>query len=101
MIFEGWADTLQELSVGQAGLRLKRQVPTAEELTEAGLPEKAAQEVQEWMDALMGALPGVIDQRVRKILKDNGEGAKRLDEMLSELAENRVRQQREREQGPG
>lgn len=53
------------------------------------------------MDALMGALPGVIDQRVRKILKDNGEGAKRLDEMLSELAENRVRQQREREQGPG
>jgi hypothetical protein len=51
------------------------------------------------MDALMGALPGVIDQRVRK--KDNGEGAKRLDEMLSELAENRVRQQREREQGPG
>lgn len=36
VVFEGWADTIQEMSLGQSGVTLKRQIPTAEELTQAG-----------------------------------------------------------------
>jgi hypothetical protein len=72
-IFEAWADSIQEMSVGQSGVTLKRQIPTAEELAKAGLPEEAAREIQEWMEALWAVLPKVIDEHVRKTLKENAE----------------------------
>jgi hypothetical protein len=36
VLFEGWADTIHEVSLSQSGVTLKRQLPSAEELAEAG-----------------------------------------------------------------
>src|SRR4051794_33012435 len=61
VVLQGWAETIEELSVSQAGLTLKRQLPTPSDLTDAGLSPEAAREVFQWMTDFTDALPGVID----------------------------------------
>ncbi len=64
VIVETWQD-IEEMSVTQSGVIFKRRPPpSAEQLTQAGLPEQAAEEIQKWMDALLEVLPGAIDERV-------------------------------------
>jgi hypothetical protein len=55
VIFEAWAD-LEELSISQAGVTLRRRPPpSAEELAEAGLPPEVAKRMSEWFDSLLGS----------------------------------------------
>jgi len=88
VIFEAWAD-IAEMSVSQGGLTFKRR-PSVEQLTEAGLPPKVAEEIQAWMDGILDALPEAIDRRVRKALADQARGARRLQDMAEDLARRRV-----------
>jgi hypothetical protein len=99
VIFERWADTIQEMSLGQSGLTLKRQIPSAEELAQAGLPESAAQEIQEWMEALVAVLPTIIDERVLTQLK-HARNQANLRAARRVVAADQARQQREQEPGP-
>lgn len=69
VVVETWAD-LEEMSLSQAGIVLKRRAPTAEQLTEAGLPPAVAEEIKAWIDSLLEVLPRIIDTRVDKKLKD-------------------------------
>jgi hypothetical protein len=52
------------------------------------------------MNDIMAALPEVIDARVRKILKENAEGARPMAEMLRPwyAADQAARRQRQDEQ---
>jgi hypothetical protein len=57
---------IEQMPLGQSGFSVTRCPPTAEQLTEAGLSPEVAQEMQEWMDALIDALPGLVDKRVSR-----------------------------------
>jgi hypothetical protein len=66
ILFEGWSDSVAEMSLGQSGLTLKRQLPTSEDLTKAGVPPEAARELGEALNAFAEQLPAVIDARIRE-----------------------------------
>ena len=57
---------IEQMPLGQSGFSVTRCPPAAEQLTEAGLSPEVAQEMQEWMDALIDALPGLVDKRVSR-----------------------------------
>jgi hypothetical protein len=87
ILFQGWAETISEVSVSQSGLTFKRQLPSTEDLTEAGLPPEAAHEIEQWMTALTEALPAAIDARVRKVLDERAAGDRRRRELLLQFME--------------
>jgi hypothetical protein len=90
VIFGEWAD-IEQMSLGQSGFSVTRRPPTAEQLTEAGLPPEVAQEMQEWMDALIDALPGLVDKRVSRMLAERERGARELDRLARQVAEQQIR----------
>jgi hypothetical protein len=57
---------IEQMPLGQSGFSVTRCPPAAEQLTEAGLSPEVAQEMQEWMDALIDAVPGLVDKRVSR-----------------------------------
>jgi len=101
LIWEEWADSILELSLSTqvASATVKRQVPTAEELAKAGLPEEAAEEIWRFLEAITEWVPAVIDQRVRKVLAERaaiGSGRRALYRRFVE----QQRQQGDEQQGP-
>jgi hypothetical protein len=100
VIFEGWADSIEELSVGQSGLTMKRQIPTTEDLTQAGLPEEAAREIQEWMETLWAVLPRAIDERVKDAMLRQARDEGNYRAALRKVAEHEARQRHGEEQDP-
>jgi hypothetical protein len=73
ILVQSWMETVHEMSLGREGLTLKRQLPSAEELTEAGLPPEVAAEIERWMTTLAEALPQVIDSHVNRVLEKRRE----------------------------
>lgn len=87
--------------MGQAGLTLKRKMPSAEELAEAGLPLKVAQEIQDWMELLEAVRPDMIDERMTRALKQQARNERNYRAALRKVAEHEAGQRHGEEQGPG
>jgi hypothetical protein len=71
-IADAWTD-VEEFAVGpQEGLRIKRRLPSPEQLTEAGIDARVAEQIttalQDWTDDLLEVTGKEIDRRVRLAL---------------------------------
>lgn len=61
VIFEGWRD-VEELGVSAQGVTFRRRPPSAEQLTQAGLPEPVAKQIEAYLDEWTEDLLSVIAQ---------------------------------------
>jgi hypothetical protein len=109
VVFEAWAD-IEEMSVSQAGLTFKRRAPSAEQLTEGGLPSQVADALEQWLEDVTRLLPAEVDKRVSKALARSGPLASRpIDALLRREALRRMQtdygtgepEQKPPEPGPG
>jgi hypothetical protein len=99
VLLELFAPRLLRLALSQSGLSAELAPPlSADELEQAGLPKPAAEEIvaalDEWIENVTRLLPIEIERRVREEL----DAREQHDRRMRELAEQFVKQQRERDE---